>query len=157
MRTGDGLTGVVLAALGIVVFWYANGFPNTSGTYYGPAFVPQIIGVGLVICGTILVIRAIRVSATGSFYVRIAHPFDQARAIPSVALVLVSIFAFVFVGEPVGFQIITFATLLTAFLWQRGGIAFCLTLALAVTAAFDIVFRVMLKVPVPSGPLTGLI
>ncbi|HET7347988.1 MAG TPA: tripartite tricarboxylate transporter TctB family protein, partial [Acidobacteriaceae bacterium] len=123
MRTGDGLMGFVLAALGIAVFWYAAGFPNTSGTYYGPAFVPQIIGIGLVICGAILVIRAIRVSGAGIFSVQIIYPFDQVRAIPSVALVLASILALVFAGEAVGFQTITFATLLTAFLWLRGGIA----------------------------------
>ena len=156
MRTGDGLIGLVLAAFGITVFWQASGFPNTSGTYYGPAFVPQVIGIGLVICGTILLVRGIRAREAGSFSIEVTYPLDQPRAAPATALILAAIMAFVFLGDGIGFQIITFATLLIAFLWLRGGVVFCVALALALTAAFDVVFRIILKVPIPSGPLLEL-
>ncbi|MBS9404919.1 tripartite tricarboxylate transporter TctB family protein [Halomonas sp. TRM85114] len=149
--------GILVTALGIAIFWYASGFPNTSGSYYGPAFVPQIIGIGLVICGVILTLRGLCAREAGSFGFSLDYPFDQPRAAPAIGLVLAAILAFVFLGEALGFQIITFATLLIAFIWTRGGLVFCASLALGLTVAFDLIFRVMLKVPVPSGPLIELI
>lgn len=156
MRIGDGIFGLMIITLGCAVIWYAGSFPNAAGSYYGPALFPRIIGTGLVVSGLFLVVRAVRFRISG-FSIGMVPPFDDPRALPGAAFVVASVLAFALLGDTVGYQIITFLTLLVAFLGLRGGVVFCTGMALGLTIAFDVMFRILLNVSIPSGPLTGVL
>lgn len=157
MRFGDGLIGLLLALLGVSVMLYVRGFPHLAGHYYGPDLFPNIVAVGMIVCGGLLILRAVRAGLPGGFSFGIVAPFNTGRAALSVFLIVLSILSFVFLGERVGFPIITFVTLLVFFLWLRGGLVFPICMALALTVSFDLLFRVLLRVPVPMGLLEGVI
>jgi putative tricarboxylic transport membrane protein len=155
MRIGDGLFGILAGILGLAVAWQAAGFPNPSGHYFGPALFPGIIAAGLILCGALLMLR--RQTAGGGFSLSAAALFGDRRATISLGLMIVSILSFVFFGDSIGFQVLTFVILTTFFIWLRGGVVFSVVLALSLAICFDLLFRELLRVPVPMGLLTAVL
>ncbi len=55
------LNGILVAALGSWIWWYAGSFPNLPEGYPGPGLFPRIIGIGLIGAGlAILAIAFLR-------------------------------------------------------------------------------------------------
>ena len=63
MQRIDRWVGLGLAALALAVLWSARAFPDVPGQKLGAAFLPMIVGVGLLLCGLALVLRSLRRSA----------------------------------------------------------------------------------------------
>lgn len=59
MKFNDAIVGLVVALLGGVVVSYAWYFPKARHIPYGPGFLPTILGIGLALCGLVLIIRGI--------------------------------------------------------------------------------------------------
>jgi putative tricarboxylic transport membrane protein len=157
MRLSDGLSGLLMAVLGIAVMWHVSGFPTMPGVYYGPDLFPRIIAVGLIVCGGLCMLRAAGGGARQAFAIAADAPLDTRRGALSGVYLVVSVLSYVVLGERVGFQILTFGILLVAFLWLNGKPLRALALALALTVVFDLMFRVLLRVPIPSGLLEGML
>lgn len=156
MRIGDGLTGVLLALLGLAVVFQLRTFPEQAG-FFGPSLFPAIVAAGLLICGGLLVLRAARAKESGAYGIELFGALKSRRAGLYVVLMAASIFAYAFLGEAVGFQIITFVTLFVFYVLLRPGIVFPVVTALVLTVAFDLLFREILRVPLPGGLLEGMI
>lgn len=156
MRIGDGLTGLLLALLGLAVALQLRTFPEQAG-YFGPSLFPGLVAAGLVICGALLILRSVRVDLASAFVVELFGPLRSGRAALYVVLMTISILCYAFLGEAIGFQIITFTTLFVFYLLLRPGFVFPLATALMVTIAFDLLFREVLRVPLPGGLLEGII
>lgn len=147
MRRTDGLVGIALALLGLAVLYSARAFPDVPGQKLGAAFLPMLVGAGLLLCALGLIVRSHRGRA---------YAGDGARAAGSEhfgsSLVIIgSVLAYIFLSERIGFLIIAPLCLLAGFRafgigWRRA-----LLWALAGTAVVHFSFYKLLRVPLPWG------
>lgn len=156
MRIGDGLAGIFLLLVGSAVFLNLSTFPEQAG-YFGPSLFPGIVAAGLVICGSLLLMRSIPMRAMGEFSVRLDDTFRGRTAAAAALLLLASILSFAFLGDIAGFQLITFVTVFVFGLWLQKGLVFSTAMAAILTIALDLLFGKLLRVPLPAGLLEGLI
>ena len=59
MKFNDAIVGFVVALLGAAVVSQAWYFPKATHIPYGPGFLPTLLGIGLAICGMLLIVRGI--------------------------------------------------------------------------------------------------
>lgn len=156
MKIGDGLLGLIILAFGAVVIWHVQGFPNMPGHYFGPGLFPSLSAAGLIVCGGFLLLRGMRAAGPGAFAFRAPSWRGNPHGAVSGLMMLATILAFIFLGEEIGFQILGFVALLAFYLWLGRGPVKAVAVAAGVTLALDLLFRSVLHVAVPSGPLTGL-
>ncbi|RGP35146.1 tripartite tricarboxylate transporter TctB family protein [Pseudotabrizicola alkalilacus] len=157
MQIHDTVIGTLLALLGIAVVWHVSSFPSVAGQIYGPDLFPRLTGIGLLIFGGMLVLRGLR-TAQGRWK-GLAMPDAGTLRLGALAAlyILVAVLALVLFGETLGFQILVFIILLVGLIASFRRPVASLTLAVVLTVAFDMIFRVLLRVPVPSGVLTGVL
>lgn len=157
MRIHDALAGALLAALGGAVIWYVAGFPRVAGQIYGPDLFPRLIGIGLVLFGAGLVLRGARAAGGLPALLDLPSNGEIRRGLLATLYIVSSVLAVVFLAERLGSQILVFAILISGLLAVYRRPVLSLTLAVGLTVAFDLIFRVLLRVPLPSGPLTGML
>jgi len=151
MRIGDGILGLFFVLFAAGVLWHVRGFPSLPGQFYGPGFFPGIILVCLLACGVMLIARGVRESSHGGFTI-IAPAWRAApRGAISALFLFFSVLAFYFLGEDLGFLPLMFGALLVLYLWLGRGLAWSFGLAGGLTIAIDILFREVLRVPIPTG------
>ena len=148
MQRVDRWVGVALAALGAVVLWTARDFPNVPGQKLGAAFLPMLVGVGLVVCALLLMLRSFRVRPTPASE---APDSLWAGARLAPLAVIGSIGAYVLLAESLGFLIVAPVLLFVLFLAFGRGVKGALWWALAGGAVVHLVFYKMLRVPLPWG------
>ena len=156
MRIDDRLFGVLICLLGIFTLWYSAGFPPVAKQFYGPAMFPTVIGWAFVASGLVLVVSAFRKAQKVEGLIAFPDWRGAPRGVASVVLMLVSIPAFVYLGDVVGFQVLAFVTLALMYIAAGRGIATSLAVALLVTVALDLLFRKLLRVPLPGGLLADM-
>lgn len=155
MRIGDGLVGIFLTLLGVAVVLNISTFPTQAG-FFGPSLFPGMVAAGLLICGFLLFLRAARGLVANGFSIRNADQLDVGKAASAAALMLLAILAYAFAGEMIGFQIISFVTILVFGFWLGRSALFSFTSAAVLTVLFDLLFRILLRVPLPMGLLEGI-
>lgn len=157
MRFNDAVIGAVLLLLAATVLFLTRNYPQMPGQHYGPALFPNIIALGLGTCGLVLVFSGLRRLRE--------HPwldFDEWTRAPGhladVALVLLGLVAYILLSDLVGFLIIGTA-LLTLWMirFRSGKVLSSLVVAIIACLVIDYAFRRILLVPLPLGPLAGVI
>jgi putative tricarboxylic transport membrane protein len=150
MKLGDATSGALVAAFGAAVAWQASGFPRMPGHVYGAGLFPLVVGIGLVLCGLILIGRGLA-TAGGLRGISIAEWRASGRRALGAALVVAVPLAFIWLLEPVGFLLLALVSMFVLFLLV--GVA--PLRALAVSAAASLVgywlFAKLLRVPLPRG------
>jgi putative tricarboxylic transport membrane protein len=151
VQRSDRWVGLGLAALALAVLWTARDFPRVPGQKLGAAFLPMIIGAGLLLCGLALVARSFRRSAY----------HDAARASPAVeehfgsaAVIVGAVLAYIFLADRVGFLLIAPLCLLAVFRALRVSWGAAAGWAIGGTVVVHLAFYKLLRVPLPWGPLT---
>jgi len=155
VRIDDRLFGVLVCLLGVATLWYSSDFPGVAKQFYGPALFPTIIGWGFVVCGIFLVGSAMRRSRTAAGLISFADWRGTPRGLASVVLMLASILAFIYLGDLIGFQILSFVTLVALYMAAGRKVLKAAAIALIVTLVLDLLFRKLLRVPLPDGLLAG--
>jgi len=160
VRINDAITGCVLVIFALAEIAYTQTFPSLFGQSYGPELFPRIIGVGLVICGLLLIIRGVRQKQSASPDVRWLDPgpwFQQTRLKINLFLVMLALIAYVLFSDWLGF-IITSMLILSVLLFRLGSsLTQSLLIASATTATLQLIFAKLLLVPLPAGLLQGLV
>ncbi len=152
MLNKDIVTGGVLIAVGGWYTWEAQGFPKLAGLAEGPGLFPTIAGVGLVFCGTLILLAGMFRRTAGVAPDETSVRMSLRAWVNSVGVVLgVALFA-IFL-DPVGFHLVAFTLmfgelLLLGILWWRAFL-----LAIGVTALVHFIFYSFLHVPLPWGLL----
>jgi len=148
----DRWVGLGLAILALAVLWSGSAFPNVPGQKLGAAFLPMIVGVGLLLCGLALVVRSFRSTA---------YAEAEAQATPEVeehfgsAVVIVgAVLAYIFLSERIGFLFIAPLCLVAVFLALRVRWKIALLCAIGGTVLVHVAFYKLLRVPLPWGPMT---
>jgi putative tricarboxylic transport membrane protein len=156
MRISDVVFGVVLILAAAAIFLEAHTFPGMPGQSVGPALFPDIIAGGLALCGIGLLISGVRQSA-GHRLVELGEWARSGGHILDVGLVIGGIVLLIVLWDQLGFLI--GATLLTGGLITRfrgGSVLTSFGVALALCLIVDLSFRRLLLVPLPLGPLAGV-
>jgi putative tricarboxylic transport membrane protein len=146
----DRWVGLGLAALALAVLWSARAFPDVPGQKLGAAFLPMIIGVGLLLCGVALVLRSLKrgACAEADRTPKVEEHFGSAVVIVGAVL------AYILLSERIGFLLIAPLCLLAVFLALRVRWKTALLCAVGGTLLVHVAFYKLLRVPLPWGPLT---
>lgn len=148
--------GVALALLGTAVLWSSRAFPAVPGQKVGAGFLPGLVGVGLMLCGVLLVLRSGRVRAEPVVAAELGRGAGNAEHYGPAAVVIGACVFYILLADVVGFLIVAPLALLAVFkvlhvrwgpslLWSLGG-----------TLVVHIAFYKLLRVPLPWGLLRPL-
>lgn len=156
MRFNDAVFGAAFLAFAAYVFLAASGFPTASGVAYGPGFFPKLLASLLAICGAILVVRGLRSRATTG-WLTLSPALRQPQGWLGIAIVFCTLLGYSWLDDVLGYH-------LTATLVVSGFMLFlkvrplpALAFGLAAAILTYLVFARLLLVPLPLGPLTGLL
>ncbi len=138
-----GISLAIAAAVWVATADYPT--PADISRGLGPAFMPRLLAVLIAFLGVIVILRGWR------------SPGDTGVLLPSKmpAALLGVMVAYGVVLVPVGFAISTPIFLLTSTSMLGVKLRKSIVFALIVTVVAYIVFKVMLRVPLPTGELLG--
>lgn len=154
----DLVSGLLAAALGVIVLLYVRGFPDLPEGQPGPALFPGIVGALFVVFGLTLVLRhalARRRAHAGGGGVRRAEGSRRstARGRVDALAVLGSVVGYLLLVEQLGF-ILTMGGLLFLLMWRLGARPMtAVAAAVVTTGAIVLIFQELLFVPLPPGLL----
>lgn len=157
MRFNDAVFGIFLLVAALAIFAVARGFPAMPGQDFGPALFPDLIAAGFALCGLALIWNGWRRPAFAGA-VQLGEWARSGGHLVDVALVIGGLGLLILLWDRLGFLI--GATALTGSLMARfrGGRPLSSFLgALAACLLIDWIFRRLLLVPLPLGPLTGIV
>lgn len=156
MRFNDTVIGLALFVLGGAVVWQAGAFPSRPGMSFGPSLFPTIIGCGLAGCGLLLMVRKALNADTAPWFARPdwGGSAYHVAAIPVIVGLIVFYIAF---SDDLGFMPTMFAVLLAAMLWFRAPLLPAVATAAAGTAGIFVGFNLLLRVPLPVGPVERML
>jgi len=132
------------------VLWSARAFPNVPGQKLGAAFLPMLVGAGLLLCGIALIARSLR----GRAYADDAAAEAGREHFGSSLVVIGAVLAYIFLSERFGFLIVAPLCLMAGFLAFRIGWQRALLWAVGGTVLVHISFYKLLRVPLPWGVIT---
>ena len=150
MRRTDAWVGLGLAVLAGAVLWSARAFPNVPGQKLGAAFLPMLVGAGLLLCGIALVVRSLR----GRAYANDTAAEAGSEHFGSSLVIIAAVLAYILLSERIGFLVIAPLCLMAGFLAFRIGWRRALGWALGGTALVHVCFYKLLRVPLPWGVIT---
>lgn len=154
MRLNDTITGLLLLVFGSSVVLYARTFPSVAARSVGPAFFPMVVGVGIAVCGAVLVSSGRRQSGTAG--VEFEAWVRQPRLALKGSFVIGALIFYAVVVETAGFFLTAFAFLVTLFLAFGVKRRWVVPIAVAVTLGVHGAFYSLLRVPLPWGWLEGI-
>jgi putative tricarboxylic transport membrane protein len=157
VRVNDAISGVVLVLFALAMIAYTRTFPAMPGQNYGSALFPVMIGVGMIICGVILIVGGLARRRTepmfgGTEWLR------SPRHVAGFLAMVGGLLFYILVSDWLGFIPTALLLLFGWIVLLRGGRpASALALALAVVLVVDYVFKSLLLVPLPLGLLQPIL
>jgi putative tricarboxylic transport membrane protein len=156
MKFNDAVFGIFLIIFAIAEIAFTRTFPALHGQRFGASDFPVLIGIGLIICGCILLFNGLKNRTVEKDEPNLLTANGWAHKPKSVInffIVILSILFFVFFVDTLGFVIVAFLILLVLFLRLDNGVIPSLSAALLMTVVTKLLFGVWLLVPLPIGPL----
>ncbi|WP_299874986.1 tripartite tricarboxylate transporter TctB family protein [uncultured Cocleimonas sp.] len=163
MKFNDAVFGIFLIVFAIAEIIYTRTFPALHGQRFGASDFPVLIGVGLIICGCLLVVSGYKQRTASSpieeaiskepNLLTIAGWREKPRSVINFFVVIISILFYIFFVDALGFVITAFSILLVLFLRLQNGVVASFIAALFMTGVSKLLFGVWLLVPLPIGPL----
>ena len=136
--------------LALAVLWSGSAFPKVPGQKLGAAFLPMIIGGGLLLCALALVLRSFRRSA----YAETEAKAEVEEHFGSAVVIVGAVLAYIVLSERIGFLLIAPLCLMAVFLALRVRWTTAALCAIGGTLVVHVAFYKLLRVPLPWGPLT---
>lgn len=153
MRANDAIAGGVIIVFATAMIAMTFTFPPFPGQRYGPSLFPQLLGIGLIVCGLMLIRRGIVARRAGGAWVELAPWALQRRQVSNILVVLGAILTYILLADRLGFILTASATLLFLFLWFRVRPVFAVLGAIIAVLFVDWFFGWMFRVPLPLGVL----
>lgn len=157
MRVNDAVSGAVFAALGGALIHQAGRLPGFPGQKYGPDLFPTILGVSLILCGLGLVIRGLRVKASGGPWLYHQEWMKEWRSLANVFAFIFAIVLYILLSEPIGFIPVAFSVMTGLFLWFQVPWQRAVLVSAAMTLGFFWFFDKLFRIPLPRGLLTTIL
>ena len=155
MRFNGLLLGLLVLGAGAAIILEARTFPEMGGMEYGPDFFPVLIGAGFALCGLALIVEAAAGRERGPLvtldpWMRQALPLVRAAAVPA------AVAFFALAVQALGFLLTMTAIALGLLLLMGAPWRWSVPLALLMPLALHYGFSVLLRVPLPRGPVERL-
>jgi len=138
------LVGILFCVGGIHYGIRRSGIP-------GPGFLPFVTGLILVALSLILLISRLLKKGAGAD--SMGEPMPGGAALLRILKVLGALFLYALMVEPLGFLLTTFFFMIVVLRLEPRSWTFIFSGALGATLFFFILFKVLLRVPLPSGLL----
>lgn len=157
MIFADRVWGVVVLLFGLAIVITAQTFPQIPGQAYGASLLPSLIGLGFMLCGGLLVASDLRRKPRPPLFFLEREARSRDRLIDAASVVL-AILWFILVADRLGF-LLTATVAVSGLIWRfrRGGVLVAAVAGLVSVVAVDWLFRHLMLVPLPLGPLSGWI
>ncbi|MBM3547662.1 MAG: tripartite tricarboxylate transporter TctB family protein [Alphaproteobacteria bacterium] len=152
MKFNDAIVGLVVALLGAAVIAQAGYFPKARHIPYGPGFLPTILGVGLAICGVLLIVRGISERRTQPL-LKLGEWSRSPRHVFGFALVLVCLAFYALFADDIGHFACSVLILLVLIGHLTGRWLRALWISILASIAIQFFFVDLLLVPLPWGVL----
>ncbi len=152
MRFNNVIPGGLLILFALAEIAYANTFPRLHGQNYGPDLFPTLIGIGLFVCGAILIFQGLGQRAQVPM-VEIGDWAQDKRNIANVVILLGCMIFYILASHWLGFissSLLVMTTLLVRF---GSGWRTSVIIAIIVTFVIHTLFAKLLLVPLPWGIL----
>lgn len=150
MKVSDGISGGLLVVVGSAVLLHVRSFPSPPPPAYGPATFPTLIGLIIVVCGVVLIVRAVIarqrvVSASIGEWVR------SPRHIGNLTIAILGVLGFVFLADRIGFLAFTTFFLASAYIWL--GVRWYRAIPLSFLGAYlvQLLFSDLLRISLPAA------
>ena len=117
----------------------------------GPGFLPFVTGIILVALSLILLIS--RFLDRGGRAGPKEEPMPGGLALSRILIVLGALCLYVLILEPLGFMVTTFLFMIVLLRLEPRKWMFILLVSIGATAFFFVLFKVLLRVPLPAGVL----
>ena len=151
MKVNDGLIGLVLLLLSLVIVWHVQDFPNIPGQTYGASLFPMFTAIGLGVCSVLLIISGVR-SGHGLIH---GQSFTSRKSLGAVAITMAVLLGYALLVDYLGFYI-TAATALVVLMATYGvRLKLALPIGIVVTVVIHWAFYKLLGVPLPWGLLVN--
>lgn len=157
MRANDAISGAVLIIVACVMIGLTLSFPPFPGQDYGPSLFPRLLASGLILCGSLLIMRGIGGRRSGEPWLVRQAWTSEPRKLISLAMVPATVVIYILVSEQIGFLIVAFTLLLVLFSWFRTRPLPALLIAAVATGVVHYFFANLMRVPLPRGILTNLL
>jgi putative tricarboxylic transport membrane protein len=160
LRVNDALFGAALWLLAAAILWQAADFPAMPGQSFGPSLVPGVLAGGFLLSGLSLVVSGVRARGAGPLVAPpAAWSSGEGRGrLLDAALVLGGLVVLILLWDRLGFLIGgTLYTALLVYRFHGGGLVRAILVAAVACFVVDWGFRRLLLVPLPMGPLTGVV
>jgi putative tricarboxylic transport membrane protein len=157
----DKVSGIMLVGLGAAAAYGGSLLPPVPGQQVGPNVFPMVVGAGLMLCGGLIALGVGSVLEQEAEADLAAHSDQPAPALSRSPLVNAAktllppalLFAYVFVGDRLGFVPTAFCIVLAVSLAMGARLKLALPLALIAPVIVHLVFLKLLRVPLPPGLL----
>ena len=164
MKFNDAVFGIFLIIFSVAMIAFTRTFPSLHGQRFGASDFPTLLGVGLIICGCLLLFNGLKQRAATR---NVADDLknnepnlltasgwaDKPNSVINFFVVIFSILFFIFFVDLLGFVIVAFLILLLLFIRFNNSIVTSIVAALVMTGVSKLLFGVWLLVPLPIGPL----
>jgi putative tricarboxylic transport membrane protein len=157
LRANDAIAGLALIVLAAAMIALTATFPDFIGQKYGPALFPRILGIGLILCGAILVRNGLAARRAGASWIEVAPWVRDPWRMTSFLLVIAVLIVYILLAETVGFIPIAIVFLGSLFLWLGVRPLPAAIIAVVATLAVHWFFATLLRVPLPRGLLNAVL
>ena len=155
----DRVSGSAIALLGAAAFFYGSQLPPVPGQQVGPSAFPMVVGGGMVLCGSLIVLGVGRRFEEVAEADVVEHSAPEYLApLPAwriwLALLPPALLGFyALVSETLGFLPTTAIMIVTASLTFGAKPKLAVPLALIAPFVINLIFLKLLRVPLPGGLL----
>jgi putative tricarboxylic transport membrane protein len=157
MKINDAVTGIATGLFGLAVYIHAGSFPSVGAQQVGPEVFPQVIAVGMILCGLLLIIKGLKArKETGEGWVTLPDWARKPRTAFGFLLIMIALAFYIFASEPLGFLITGFVMLMVLFLYFQVKPLVALITAIISVFVIHYLFYSVLKVPLPWGVLESI-
>lgn len=152
MRFNDAVIGLFLVLFALAEIAYTRTFPSLHGQAYGPDLFPVVIGVGMIVCGVILIAGGLAARRSTPL-MTVGDWASDRHQVTTFVLVIMSLLFYILASDWLGFVPVCLVILLVLF--RRFGITLLPSVLAAVitTLVIQALFARFLLVPLPWGLL----
>lgn len=158
MKVNDVISGMIVSALALFLFFYSGTFVSMPGVPYGPSLFPKIISVFMGMGGLILIVFGIR-SLKSSPLLYLDEWAKKKSSYHILFGIIGSMFFYILASPSLGF-LITVMVMLIALLTLTRGVSSMLSNLVIASIFSSLIFAVFsfaLRVPLPIGAFEKLL
>ena len=158
MRVNNAISGLIFLLIAIIAFVHAGNFPAMPGVPYGPSLFPRLVSCAMALASVLLIISGLR-QLPRCKWIELADWAREPRSYILFFSVIGAVVVYLLLAERLGFLTLSIIILIYLFSVSRGlrrwksNVIVALLFSVLIFALFSLVLRV----PLPYGPLESFV